>query len=187
MILDAIVVYDKFNGGVIGRYGRGFGSVDEAKMPVYVVYVFAVIPDVLCFIGACTKIKYLLVPFIVKTGYLAGIVMCFIVLIAVISSDFGSSFVLYSVMLGLCIYSCATACKFLYKKSNTTSRRSEEIMLQPISSEPTARRTEVVPSHLHSVEQTQTYEHQEKPPAYQSQDDLERNVGIKSDCCSIQV
>ena len=160
-------------------YSRGSSFLYWSNILIYVFVIVWCPPDVLCLIGACTKKRYMLLPFIVKTG----LIVLVLPVICIFSWDVG-----LIVPLAICIlFSCVTAIHFFNEIGNTTSGRSEEIILQPISSQPTAPAIEVVPDHLHLGEQNQTCEHQEQPPAYESLEDLERNVGIKSDCSIYQV
>ena len=178
---------------LLGRINRALNARYEAKIPGY---VFCIVSDVLCLIGAYKYEKYLLMPFIVKPGlFILGLVLFGIFPIQLgfnfwmdHSSDFFPVLItLPYVILGLFTYFLVTAIRFFLEISAVTSRRSERTVLQPISSQPVARSTEVGNNRLHSGYQSQTYEYQEQPSAYQLQGYPKRNVEMNSYYSSNQV
>ena len=151
---------------------------------------FMVVSYVLCLIGAYKYKDYLLLPFIVKTSLsILGLVLYLIFLIHFVINrfdiDYSSIFFflvitfLYA-MVGLNIFFVVSVFRVFQEISAVTSGMSERIVLQPISSQPMTRSTEVDNNHLNLGDQIQTYGYQEQPPAYQLLYP-KRDVEIKSD------
>ena len=187
-----IAIFKKPN-NFYGRDNRNHLFVDLSP-----IYIFVIASDGLCIIGAVKKKKCMLLPFIIKTSNLGTLLaeMCFGSNLALFGPiQIGTKNWEYVLVIGLlspwifglCMYSLVNAIRFFGEISFVTSGRREVIALQPISSQPTARSTEVVPDQLHSGEQNQIYEHQEQAQAYQPPGDPKRNVGIRIDCSSNQV
>ena len=171
--------------------GRGDIFEDLVKVAVY---VFCMVSDVLCLFGAQQNKKCLLLPFIFKTCLsILGLSVSLIFLISFGSRQrdltliFYLIFTLLSVMFGLYIYFLVISIKFFRENSDAASRRTEVTVLQPVSSQPIARSTDVSNHHLHLGDQNQACGYQEQPPAYHLQDHPKRNEEMKSDYRSNQV
>ena len=189
-ILTGFAVCGDISKGTNEFYGRGYHyAPPEAKIPGY---VFWIVSDVLCLIGTHKNKKYLLLPFIIKTSLsILGIVLYLIFMIylaTLVDRDHSSVFLVVITllfgMLGLFIYFLVASIKCFQEMSGVISGRSVAIVLQPISSQPNVRTTEVGNYHLRSSDQNQTYGFQEQPPAYHSKDYARRNEGMKSDYSS---
>ena len=134
----------------VGEYARL-----ETRIPGY---VFCIVSDVMCLIGAYKYKKYLFLPFIVKTGlFILGLVSYLIFLIHFGINRFDMDHLLW---IWIITYFLVSVFKVFQEISAVTSGRRERIVLQPISSQPIARNTEVGNNHLHSGDQNQTYGYQ---------------------------
>ena len=124
-------------------------------------YVFCIVSDVMCLIGAYKYKKYLFLPFIVKTGlFILGLVSYLIFLIHFGSNRFDMDHLLW---IWIITYFLVSVFKVFQEISAVTSGRRERIVLQPISSQPTVRSTEVSNHHLHSGDQNKACGYQEQP------------------------
>ena len=122
-----------------------------------------------------------------QTQTKVAVIICCILSGIAVCSEISKAITLLFAMLGLSVYFLVTSVKLFQEMSGVTSGWSKGIVLQPISSQPIARSTEVGNYHLHSGDQNQTYGYQEQPPAYQSKGSVKRNKGNKSDYSSNQV
>ena len=121
-------------------YGSGFDyAPPETKIPGYAI---CMVSDVLCLIGAYKYKKYLLMPFIVKTGLCILVLVFYLISIQLIQSivfdDMDNSLItnlmvitLLYFMLGLFTYFLVCAVKFFQEISSVTSGTSKTMVLQP--------------------------------------------------------
>ena len=173
-----------------------FGGDMNVSLAVQIlIYVFCIVSEVLCLVGAMKNNKCLLVPFIIEMSLtilaLAFIAILFIYWGAVAGSALVGStdnrdvhnvvgtlgtFMLFLLLIpifiaiGLSIYFLVIVVKYFQEiSSGVVSGQSEGIVLQPYSSHPMAPNAGVATVYVPPGGQNPPYGYQQQPPAYQQQ------------------
>ena len=171
------------------------GDVNVSLAVQILIYVFCIVSEILCFVGAMKNNKCLLVPFIIQKSLtilaLAAIAILFIFWGSVagqalvettddrdVRTVFGTlgAFMFFLLLIpifigiGISIYFLVIVVKYFQEiSSGVVSGQSEGIVLQPYSSHPMAPNAGVATVYVPPGGQNPPYGYQQQPPAYQQQ------------------